>query len=93
MCSRELPRSRYKEAVTTLTIFDLPSSELFVQELVPMDTQQSFTASRSQIFSINRSVDVLKDIADRMASRALGKDILRFSHSVIFSKSIDVINY
>ena len=37
-----------------------------------MDTQQSFAASRSQIFAINRSAEVLKEIADRMASRALG---------------------
>jgi len=42
-----------------------------------MDTQSSFQSSRLQIQAIHNSVEKLKDIADRMTARALGKSSVK----------------
>lgn len=42
-----------------------------------MDTQSSFQSSRLQIQAIYNSVEKLKDIADRMTARALGKSSVK----------------
>lgn len=42
-----------------------------------MDTQSSFQSSRLQIQAIHNSVEKLKEIADRMTARALGKSSVK----------------
>lgn len=42
-----------------------------------MDTQSSFQSSRLQIQAIYNSAEKLKEIADRMTARALGKSSVK----------------
>ncbi|KXJ27091.1 Sorting nexin-8 [Exaiptasia diaphana] len=55
-----------------------------IRELVPMDVQASFSASKDQIRCIHNSVDKMKDVADRQTARTLGfsMDMLTFAREL-----------
>ncbi|KAK3754436.1 hypothetical protein QZH41_009222, partial [Actinostola sp. cb2023] len=55
-----------------------------IRDLVPMDIQASFNASRDQIRCIHNSIDKIKDVADRQTARTLGfsMDMLTFAREL-----------
>ncbi|EDO31495.1 predicted protein [Nematostella vectensis] len=52
-----------------------------IKELVPMDVQASFNASKKQINALHNSVEKMKDVADHLTARTLGfsSDMLYFA--------------
>ncbi|XP_031567509.1 sorting nexin-8-like [Actinia tenebrosa] len=59
-----------------------------IKELVPMDVQASFSASKEHIRCIHNSVERMKEIADRITMRTLG-----FSSDMLaFAKELSALN-
>ncbi|XP_032226562.2 sorting nexin-8 [Nematostella vectensis] len=52
-----------------------------IKELVPMDVQANFNASKKQINALHNSVEKMKDVADHLTARTLGfsSDMLYFA--------------